>query len=208
MLTALRFRRCYQPLRLRSCWYCLSFQNNHYALATLQTTFTASVGSFYRLLFKVIGVALLVFTLPVALLFAGVFSIRGSLGSQGPGATAALSLLPLVAMFGVFAAVKPYVSSRLQNLVWTRTSNTSLHFLSDLRFYPLLWLTLKNWLLIILTLGLYWPFAAVAQTRLRVEAVAVRTRESPDLLVSQMRAVGGDAAGEAAGDLFGLDIGL
>ena len=189
-------------------WKLKQYQHNHYALATLQTTFTASVGSFYRLLFKVIGVALLVFTLPVALLFAGVFSIRGSLGNQGPGATAALSLLPLVAMFGVFAVVKPYVSSRLQNLVWTRTSNTSLHFLSDLRFYPLLWLTLKNWLLIILTLGLYWPFAAVAQTRLRLEAVAVRTRESPDLLVSQMRAVGGDAAGEAAGDLFGLDIGL
>ena len=36
--------------------------------------------------------------------------------------------------------VKPYVTARLQNLVWTRTGNASLRFVSDLRFKSLLWL--------------------------------------------------------------------
>ena len=63
-------------------------------------------------------------------------------------------------------------------------------------------------LLVILTLGLYWPFAAVALARMRLEAVTVKTRVSPDTLVNQMKGAEGDAAGDAAGDLFGLDIGF
>ena len=33
-------------------------------------------------------------------------------------------------------------------------------------------------------------------------------RNHPDTLVSQIRSVEGEAAGDAAGDLFGLDIGF
>jgi uncharacterized membrane protein YjgN (DUF898 family) len=73
---------------------------------------------------------------------------------------------------------------------------------------PLLGLTLKNWLLMLLTLGLYWPFAAVATARMRCEAVSVRTRVDPESLIDQVRAGDNDAAGDAAGDLFGIDIGL
>jgi uncharacterized membrane protein YjgN (DUF898 family) len=108
----------------------------------------------------------------------------------------------------MLVVAKPYLTARLQNLVWTRTGNASLRFLSDLRFKRLLWLTLKNWLLVISTLGLYWPFAAVALARMRLEAVTVKTRVSPDTLVNQMKGAEGEAAGDAAGDLFGLDIGL
>ena len=60
----------------------------------------------------------------------------------------------------------------------------------------------------ILTLGLYWPFAAVATQRLRLEAVEVVTQIDPQTLVDTEQANAGDAAGDAAGDLFGLDIGL
>ncbi len=189
-------------------WKLKQYQHNNYALASLQTTFTASAGSFYRLLAQIIGVAVMVFALPLVLLAAWAFSQRGAAVGPGLFTTAVMSLLPLLAMFSVFVMVKPYLTSRLQNLVWTRTRNNALYFLSDLRFKALLWLTLKNWLLIVLTLGLYWPFAAVAQARLRLQAVTVYTLESPDLLVGQARAMEGDAAGDAAGDLFGLDIGL
>ena len=77
-----------------------------------------------------------------------------------------------------------------------------------LGFLPLLGLTLKNWLLVALTLGLYWPFAAVALARIKLEAMSVITRVDPQTLAEQGLAVEGDAAGDAAGDLFGLDIGF
>ena len=65
-----------------------------------------------------------------------------------------------------------------------------------------------NLLLMLVTLGLYWPFARIALTRMRVEAVSATSLVHPDLLASQGALAANDAAGDAAGDLFGFDLGL
>jgi uncharacterized membrane protein YjgN (DUF898 family) len=193
-------------------WKLKAFQHNHYALASLQTTFKASVGSFYAVFFKTLGVLLLAVLLSSGLGMAFLFALKSNgqlVGLAGRAVTAVVAVLAMVGgMVTMLVVVKPYVISRMQNLVWTRTGNASLRFVSELRFKRLLWLTLKNWLLIVLTLGLYWPFAAVALARVRLEAVTVKTRISPDSLVQQIQGLEGEAAGDAAGDLFGLDIGL
>ena len=188
-------------------WKLKQYQHNHYALASVQTTFKATLGSFYRLFFKSIGVALLVLVVPLAL---GVAFYLVNRGGAKPGVTGMvlLALAPLPVVLALLVVARSYLIARLQNLVWTKTGNRSLRFVSALRFTALFWLTLKNWLLMVLTLGLYWPFAAVAVARLRLEAVTVKTRQDPATLVTLLRAAEGEAAGDAAGDLFGLDIGL
>jgi uncharacterized membrane protein YjgN (DUF898 family) len=187
-------------------WNLKQYQHNHYALASLQTTFKASLRSFYVLFFKALGVVLL----PIVLI--GVVTVLTNDVSAKSMLTPAMIFVLALTSFLVSASTlvvaKPYFIARLQNLVWTRTGNTSLRFVSDLRFSSLLWLTVKNWLLVVLTLGFYWPFAAVAVARLRLKAVTVKTRINPELLVSRMQSNQGEAAGDAAGDLFGLDIGL
>jgi uncharacterized membrane protein YjgN (DUF898 family) len=193
-------------------WKLKRFQHNNYGLASLTTQFKATPGSFYLVFGKTLGVmvlAVVLASLLAAALAAGLV-VLGAGGMRG-GKMAGLLGGVLGALAGVLAVlivVRPYLTTRLQNLVWTRTGNASLRFLSELRFRRLLGLTLKNWFLVILTLGLYWPFAAVAVARMRLEAVTVKTRVSPDTLVNQMKGAEGDAAGEAAGDLFGMDIGL
>ena len=191
-------------------WNLKKYQHNHYALASLQTTFKAPLGAFYKVFFKTLGVMLLPVLVAVAV--AGLLAAGGKAGVfSGAGKIAAILAVMATAFFALavmFVVVKPYFISRLQNLVWTRTGNAALRFRSELHFRSLLWLTLKNWLLVVLTLGFYWPFAAVALARMRLEAVVVKTRVIPDTLFNQMQAVEGDAAGEAAGDLFGLDIGF
>jgi len=189
-------------------WNLKQYQHNHYALASLQTSFKATLGSFYKVVFKTLGVMLLAALLTAAV-FAAIAFAGGVTGRAGKGMIIfAVTLGFLASTIAMLVVVKPYVISRMQNLVWTQTGNASLRFLSNLRFRALLWVTIKNWLLVIVTLGLYWPFAAVALARIRLEAVTVKSRVSPDTLVSQMRAVEGDAAGDAAGDVFGIDIGL
>ncbi|MEO8020356.1 YjgN family protein [Polaromonas sp.] len=189
-------------------WNLKQYQHNHYALASLQTSFKATLGSFYKVIFKTVGVMLLAALLTAAV-FAAIAFAGGAMGRVGKGMAVFVAIFGFIATtIAMLVVVKPYVISRMQNLVWTRTGNASLRFLSHLRFRALLGLTLKNWLLVIVTLGLYWPFAAVALARIRLEAVTVKSRVSPDTLVSQMRAVEGDAAGDAAGDMFGIDIGL
>ncbi len=196
----------------RLMWNIKKYQHNHYGLASLQTTFRASAGSFYKLSLKAFGLLLLAVVLIAVLvgIVAGVTTgLRPAPGTRPMAVFFGLAMLGMVLyMLSLFVIAKPYFTTRLQNLVWTNTGNASLRFLSDLRFRKLLGLTLKNWLLIILTLGLYWPFAAVNTARMRLEAVRVKTRVNPETLISLMRPAEGDAVGEAGGDLFGFDIGL
>lgn len=192
-------------------WNLKQYQHKHYSLGHLQTTFRATVGSFYLLTLKVIGLWLLAVVLPVGILFgvaSGLEGLEGLRHQTGIWMIAAALLPALLLMLAVMVCIQPYAVARLQNLVWTKTGNTELRFVSQLRVRSLLWITVKNWVLIIITLGLYWPFAAVALTRVRLEAVGIKSRANPDLLVSQVQPREGDAAGDAAGDFFGLDVGL
>ena len=187
-------------------WNFKRYQHDHYALASLQTTFVATRGSFYKLGFKAMALLLLpmfLFGMVVAI------ALPAAQGGGGAGAMMViLSVLGFLTFLLVFVAALPYITSRLQNLVWNGTSNRTIRFLSDLRFMPLLWLTLKNWVLIVITLGLYWPFAAIATARMRLQAVQAEMREDPQELINRTQSHEGDAAGEAGGDLFGFDIGL
>lgn len=190
-------------------WNLKQYQHNHYALASLQTTFKATVGSFYKLFFKILGLAVLPLLVSGGIAGAVIYAMKtGGTGRPSVGLFMLAALVPLAVMMVLLVLVKPYATARFQDLVWTRTGNVSFRFISRLSFRSLLWVTLKNWFLIVLTLGLYWPFAAVALARIRLEAVTVKTRVSPDTLIAMAGAVEGDAAGEAGGDLFGLDIGF
>lgn len=183
------------------------FQHAHYGLASLQTGFKATVGAFYALAFKTFAWSTM-FALAAAAAGLGLLMLQLGGESAGLPQTAFKSalLLPLVMIACLVG--KTYFTAALQNLVWTKTGNRSMRFVSRLRFSQLFWLTFKNWLLIGLTLGLYWPFAAVASARLRLESVTIKTRQDPAVLVSLLQASDVEAVGDAAGDLLGLDIGL
>jgi len=185
-------------------WNLKLYQHHHYTLGTLQTTFTASVGSFYRLSLKVLGLALLALVVPMALAIIAI----AWWAPQGSWVPLLVSAVPLLMVLLMLVSIKPFAVSRLQNLVWSKTGSAELRFDSKLRFRSLLRLTVKNWLLIVLTLGLYWPFAAVAMTRLRLQAMVIKTRTDPNLLMAHVHATAVEAVGDAAGDFFGLDVGL
>jgi len=191
-------------------WNLRRYQHDNFAWGSLQTRLKTGPGSFYAVFLKTFGVALLVLAAIVAIgAAAGAAGVLGGARRQGIGAAIMVAVIGFfVGLVAVQIVLGPYFKSRMQNLVWSRTGNRSMHFNSDLRFLPLLGLTLKNWLLVVLTLGLYWPFAAIATARLKLEAMSVTTRVDPQTIADAGRAATSDAAGDAAGDLFGLDIGF
>jgi uncharacterized membrane protein YjgN (DUF898 family) len=197
-------------------WKLKKYQHDHYAYGPEQTQLRTGPGSFYGVFAETMGIGaaggtaivLIVVLLVFGVAALGLFEDGGDT-RPGKALAFAIGLLAfVVGMLAVQLVPRPYFTSRMQNLLWSRTSSHSVGFESRLRFWPLLGLTLKNWLLMVLTLGLYWPFAAVAMQRIRVEAVQVVTQIDPQTLVDANRASEGDAAGDAAGDLFGMDIGL
>ena len=195
-------------------WLLKKYQHDHYALGPIQTELRTGAGSFYGLALKTFGVAclagLVAMVVSTVVGGGGVLALAaGSRRSAGAAAAAvAIVLAVIVAYAAVVLVIQPYLTSRFQNLVWGRTASPDIRFDSDLRFWPLLRLTLKNWLLMLVTLGLYWPFAKIAVARMRLQAVTVHTRLAPDEWVGTLRQRADDATGDAAGDLFGIDIGL
>jgi uncharacterized membrane protein YjgN (DUF898 family) len=179
-----------------------AFQHKHYALAQEQTAFSADAWSFYVLGFKYFGVVLLVLA-PLAGVLAMIGITYGNIG-----------LLALVVLLGVplmllaYALIFAFSTSRFQNLVWNHTASQHLQFHSDLALRPLLFLYFKNFLLMLFTLGLYWPFAAVALSRMRLECVSITSSIDVAQLMSGGMPAAGGAAGDAAGDFLGIDLGL
>lgn len=188
-------------------WLMRLYQHGHYALGAERTRFGVRPGAFYGVGLRALGMLVL------AGFVAGVTAALVAV-PLGRRAMTARDAIPIVAtVFFVVLAVAqvviwPYITARMQNLVWNGTCSQHLLFRSRLEVRPLLWLTLKNWLLIVLTLGLYFPFAQVATARLRVQAVTVLSDIAPEALVVGAKARDESAAGDAAGDLFGVEIGL
>ena len=116
----------------------------------------------------------------------------------------------LGAAFGVLAylCVAPFLAAKLQKVVWERTSLPGVRFRTEISAAALYALVFKNVALTLLTLGLYWPFAAVAIAKYRVEAFSAMSEVPIESIAASSHAAASAAAGEGAADLFGLDIGL
>jgi uncharacterized membrane protein YjgN (DUF898 family) len=203
-------------------WRLKKYQHDHFAYGPEQTELRTGVGSFYGVFAETLGIGAagsMVVFIALALIVAGVAAIgifAGVFGGDGGGDNKKNVIVAIfigvaafvVAMFVMQLVPRPYFTAKMQNLTWTRTASHSVGFVSTLRFWPLFGLTLKNWLLMVVTLGLYWPFAMVALHRMRVQAVTVVMQVDPQTLADEARQGDGEAAGDAAGDLFGLDVGL
>jgi uncharacterized membrane protein YjgN (DUF898 family) len=189
-------------------WLMRRYQQGHLALGAEQTRFQVRLRSFYFVALKALAL-LMGFGFVVGFVAA---AVAGGLAAAGEGFSLAKVLFTLVPVMIVLlllqVVVLPYFITRLQNLVWNGTRSRSIWFESKLRVRSMMALSLRNWLLIIVTLGLYFPFAAVATARLRLEAVALSSELDPDQLFSQVERAQESAAGDAAADIAGIDLGL
>lgn len=184
-------------------WRLKRYQHSNYALGQLVTNFRARPLAFYGIALRTLGVLLL--GVGIAL---GLGAVGGFLGIRlGRGGALLIVLLAFVGGVLFFNIVpKAYAVTRLQNLIWTQTGNRELRFKSELEFSSYAGLQLRNFALIAVTLGFYWPFAVVANLRARLEAVTLHTRLDLDALAASPDAQA-EATGDAAADLFGLDVG-
>jgi uncharacterized membrane protein YjgN (DUF898 family) len=90
--------------------------------------------------------------------------------------------LAALLLTAVLVAVLPYVQARLQNLVWNKTGNRALRFRSRLSVKDYVVLQVRHAVLLVLTLGLYWPWAVVASRRMRTQALTVWARVDTEVL--------------------------
>jgi uncharacterized membrane protein YjgN (DUF898 family) len=114
----------------------------------------------------------------------------------------------VVSLLIVFVFAWPYLAARLQQVVWSATRLDGVRFHTRIAAWRLFRLTLANVLLTLLTLGLYWPFAAMRFAKYRIECMHVVADEPFASIAAGTHSRSVGAGGDSAADAFGLDLGL
>jgi len=151
--------------------------------------FEASVGSFYSVYLKALGMI-------IALgILAGVM-----VGIHMPPFM--LFLLPVAILFIVV-----YVAVKLPNLIWNSTGLGEHSIFCRLEVGPYLWISFTNVLGIIATLGLFVPFAQVRMLRYKLERMGILVKgDQMEFVAGQKQNVA--ALGEETASMFDVDISL
>lgn len=190
------------------------YQHGGYVFAGQRTRLRVGTARFYGLFLKTGGVSLLVAVVAAAVFALVMFLVaRGMFTELAAGQRRVLvTLLVPVALGVIYLLIPlvsaPYFGARFQNLLWGGTRSEKIRFGSALRFRSLFRVTLVNWLLIVVTLGLYWPFAKVRAARLKLEAMSLEVDGPVDDWLASAQVTGKGVLGDAAGDFFGMDMGL
>lgn len=195
------------------------YQHGGYVFTQQRLRLEASAMDLYALHFKTALVSLasmlltagLVFALMVLVLGLGQSEVldtmrRPGVAAGGVLAVVALGIALLYLMIPLVAL--PYFTARFQNLLWSGSRSALVRFESRLRFRDLARVNALNWLLMVPTLGLYWPFAKVNIARLKLQALSVHVAGPVDDWVAQGQSGPSGVLGDAAGDFLGIDMGL
>lgn len=185
-------------------------QHQRARFADQRFTFQPAGWQFLIVYGKATALAVLIAGVVTALMFGlvGLLSLwRTFFSDDDMGNAQALWIFWLV-LFFTFALTWPYFAARIQQVVWGHTQCGPLRFAGEMKAKVLWKLVLGQGVLVLLTAGLYWPFAAVAIARYRIESIVVLADSPlPDLLAAARSSQATSAAGDGAADLFGFDIG-
>ncbi len=164
--------------------------------------FTAPVSAFYRMYGVLLLLLLLGMTMTGGMVLLVIEAIEGS--------RELAVLMPIAVLLGwvaLFLLIQPYLTARLQNLVWNHTRLGAHRFESHARARTLYAITFTNLVAIVCTLGFFAPFAAIRTARYRIESVTlVSAGPLDDFVAGQKQAV--SATGEETADIFDVDIAL
>jgi uncharacterized membrane protein YjgN (DUF898 family) len=93
----------------------------------------------------------------------------------------------------------------MTNLIWNNVSLGPARFESTQGVFRLAGILISNFVLTLITLGLYWPWAAVKLSRYRAETMALMAARNLDTFTTDA-ASDMSAAGEEIADAFGFDV--
>ena len=182
------------------------FQHDNAYFGQTPVFFDARARDFFKIYLRAIGYLSLGST-------AGYWFAKMTRGMVAWMETAAFGGL-LLAMYGVVSAyvlylfVRPFLQSRIQNLVWNHTEIAGMRFASTATARSLLFIHTSNLLLTIVTLGLFKPFAEIRVMKYRVESLSLIPDGDLETYLCDHAGDNGGAIGQETGDLFDIESAL
>lgn len=189
----------------------LRLQMTRTSLGGEMGVFKADFSDFFKAGLVCVGVAMLACLAVFALVFGTTIGLGGLLRNASMGGKAmmvglafiaAIPLL-LVPVYITLAAWQAMVFRTVWNQAGLSSMARSKCRLNTRRFVLL---RTKNIFLTLLTLGLYRPFAAISEYRVKADSVRLYTRGDINALASRLARQKSSALGDAAADLAGFDL--
>ncbi len=182
------------------------YQHSNALLGSATARFTATAGNFYAVYGILFGVSL---GIVVVFGVVGFAAGAGILGAGDGASTFGVGVLVLIiAIYAVYFLLFAAFVVLIQNRIWNHTTVGEVSFRSKARVLPMARIYFVNILLLIVTLGLFTPFAVIRSLRYRLESVTAVTVSGMDQFLGRASVDQVAATGEGAADLFDFDIGL
>jgi uncharacterized membrane protein YjgN (DUF898 family) len=181
------------------------YQHSNSRFGQTPFSFSAGVGGFFKIYLLTVLLTILV----MAVAAGGVGYVMAH-HSAMPAGNDPQQIMKYVAgayvvLISLMFFVSPYVVSRTQNLIWNNTYLGPHRFTSALQARKLFWIFLSNIVAIILTLGLFKPFADIRFMRYHIESMGLQTDgDVEDFVAEQSQEV--SAVGTEVAQIFDFDI--
>lgn len=185
------------------------FQHGNSWYGNTPFNFSATSGKFYGLYLKLLGLILLAGVIVAVVLGMMHSPVFFSVAASSPEERKKMAAMTGLAFMGfyllLFLLLGPWFSARSQNLIWNHTTLGPHRFVCDVGARKLFWIYLTNFIGILLTLGLFKPFADIRLARYRMERMGlIPSGNLEDVTADAQYAVA--ATGEEAIGLFDFDI--
>jgi uncharacterized membrane protein YjgN (DUF898 family) len=181
--------------------------NHRYGQGSFSTTLLTS--KFYAIyglfILAVIGVGIIT-SVVMGLFLGGIETVF----EQGPAPESVLSIVFVVylLLFIIMFWSKAYLATRVRNYVYANTKlDGEIQLGSSLEVMPFFWIYLSNFLLILFTLGLAYPWAVIRVTKYTAETISVTNTGYLEHFISQQQEKQ-SALGDEMGDAFDVDTGI
>lgn len=161
------------------CWAWLHFRQSRLCLGPVRMRWRLGPDTISSLMLQALGAALLIlcFNLGLAAMcLGGLLWWQGGQGLAAGGWGWCVPALLALCVLASLGWVLPLAHARLHKLVWNRTGSRHLRVRCRLRVPAMVRMQRRHGLLLVLTLGLYWPWAQIQARRMRLNATVLQAR--------------------------------
>lgn len=189
----------------------MRFVVSHARFGNLQGMFGAGLWDFYKLYLQLFGMVLLaIFVGAILIFFVAMFVGVAAAVTEDEMRAAGASLffvIPIVLVtYSLMFIVAGWFAARRGNLLRNSSRFGDNRLYGTLQTWDVVGLYLGNLVLIILTLGMYIPFAAIRLHRYNLQRTAVDANGIDEVVAVAERDP--NALGEEIGEFFDVDLGL
>jgi uncharacterized membrane protein YjgN (DUF898 family) len=188
-----------------------AYQHDNTWFGRTQCSFHARAGQFY-LIYLLLLAIFIVFGIVIG--FSGIGGALASLSQaqkHGGHANPQAVFRAVAIVYGVVilmaVSAGPVFHALITNLIWNNTRIGEHRIECNMSPLVLIWITASNFVLIVLTVGLFIPWAVVRLARFQLESVRLLPAgDLQEFLAAEPESIG--AVGEEAATAFDFDIAL